>query len=44
MKTIKDKKKLSRYLAEVEYQNLFPREMDKIAILKSAVYGEILMQ
>ncbi len=44
MKTIKDKKKLSRYLAEAEYQNLFPREMDKIAILKSAVHGEILMQ
>ncbi len=44
MKTIKDKKRLSQFLAETEYQNFFPREIDRTAILKSAAPGEILMR
>ena len=44
MKTIKNKKRLSSYLSESAYRDLFPRSMDEAALLQSAAPGEVLLR
>ena len=43
MKTIKEKERLRRYMAEPSYAELIPREMDNYAILQRSAPGEVII-